>query len=102
MQKQPSLEVQQKVLHSPFDIETHKNTFVSYLEVVISPEGTVDGWDTALCKGSSQQEPLPQRLAFQSPGLSRLGPEAQFSRHGGEDPRALSPSSASSRVIFPV
>ncbi|MBR5297029.1 MAG: hypothetical protein IKU29_04065 [Parabacteroides sp.] len=42
MQKQPSLEVQQKVLHSPFDIETHKNTFVSYLEVVISPEGTVE------------------------------------------------------------
>ena len=41
------------------------------------------GWDTALCKGSSQQEPLPQRPAFQSPGLSRLGPEAQFSRHGG-------------------
>ena len=42
MWKQPSLEVQQKVLHSPFDIETHKNTFVSYLEVVISPEGEVE------------------------------------------------------------
>jgi hypothetical protein len=32
----------QEVLHSPFDIETHKQTFVSYLEVVISPEGVVE------------------------------------------------------------
>lgn len=42
MWKRPSFEVQQKVLHSPFDIETHKQTFVSYLEVVISPEGIVE------------------------------------------------------------
>lgn len=38
----PSHERMQKVLHSPFDIETHKETFVSYLEVVISPEGVVE------------------------------------------------------------
>lgn len=42
MWKRPSFDVQQKVLHSPFNIETHKNTFVSYLEVVISPEGEVE------------------------------------------------------------
>ena len=42
MWKQPTIERQQEVLHSPFDIETHKQTFVSYLEVVISPEGTVE------------------------------------------------------------
>lgn len=42
MWKQPSFDVEQKVLHSPFDIGTHKNTFVSYLEVVISPEGEVE------------------------------------------------------------
>ena len=30
------------VLHSPFDIETHKATFVNYLEVVILPNGTVE------------------------------------------------------------
>ena len=40
--KHPTMERQQEVLHSPFDIETHKQTFVSYLEVVISPEGTVE------------------------------------------------------------
>ena len=38
----PSIEEQQRVLHSPFDIETHKKTFVSYLEAVISPEGVVE------------------------------------------------------------
>ena len=40
--KAPSYERMQEVLHSPFDIETHKQTFVSYLEVVISPEGVVE------------------------------------------------------------
>lgn len=38
----PTIEEQQKVLHSPFDIETHRRTFISYLEVVISPEGVVE------------------------------------------------------------
>lgn len=32
---------QQEVLRSPFDIETHRETFVSYLEVCIDREGTV-------------------------------------------------------------
>lgn len=32
---------EQEVLHSPFDIEVHKATFVNYLEVCIDPEGTV-------------------------------------------------------------
>lgn len=40
--KSPSIEEQQRVLHSSFDIETHKKTFVSYLEAVISPEGVVE------------------------------------------------------------
>lgn len=31
----------QRILHSPFDIEVHKDTFVNYLEVVIHPDGTV-------------------------------------------------------------
>lgn len=30
---------QQKVLHSPFDIETHKKTFINYLEIIIDSEG---------------------------------------------------------------
>lgn len=30
------------VLHSPFDINVHKLTFINYLEVVISPEGVVE------------------------------------------------------------
>ena len=42
MWKHPTIERQQELLHSPFDISTHKQTFVSYLEVVISPEGTVE------------------------------------------------------------
>ena len=42
MNERPTMTRQQEVLHSPFDIETHKQTFVSYLEVVISPEGTVE------------------------------------------------------------
>lgn len=33
--------VQQKVLHSKFDIETHKNTFIDYLEVCIDADGSV-------------------------------------------------------------
>ena len=40
--KEPSHERMQEVLHGDFDIETHKETFVSYLEVVISPEGVVE------------------------------------------------------------
>lgn len=32
---------EQQVLHSPFDIETHKKTFINYLEVVILENGTV-------------------------------------------------------------
>lgn len=33
---------QEEVLHSAFDIETHKKTFVNYLEVVITPDGTIE------------------------------------------------------------
>ena len=32
---------QQEVLHSPFDINVHKATFINYLEVVIDTEGVV-------------------------------------------------------------
>lgn len=32
---------QQEVLHSPFDILTHKQTFTNYLEVLIDKEGVV-------------------------------------------------------------
>ena len=32
---------EQKVLHSPFDIETHKKTFINYLEVIIDTNGIV-------------------------------------------------------------
>ena len=31
-----------KVLHGNFDIETHKKTFVNYLEVIIREDGTVE------------------------------------------------------------
>lgn len=31
----------QKVLHSDFDINTHKKTFIDYLEVIIDEDGTV-------------------------------------------------------------
>lgn len=34
-------EQQQKVLHSKFDAEVHKKTFVNYLEVIIDEEGVV-------------------------------------------------------------
>lgn len=33
--------IEQKVLHSPFDIEIHKKTFINYLEVIIDENGTV-------------------------------------------------------------
>lgn len=33
-------EEQQRVLHSPFDIRTHKSTFINYLELIIRPNGT--------------------------------------------------------------
>lgn len=32
---------QQRVLNSPFDLETHKKTFTNYLEVIIDSEGNV-------------------------------------------------------------
>lgn len=32
---------QDEVLHSPFNIETHKKTFVNYLEVVITQDGVI-------------------------------------------------------------
>lgn len=37
----PSDEEQQRVLHSEFDINTHKKTFIDYLEVVIDEFGNV-------------------------------------------------------------
>lgn len=32
---------QQRILHSPFDPKVHKENFVNYLEVVITPDGVV-------------------------------------------------------------
>lgn len=32
----------QEILHGSFDIETHKKTFIDYLEVIIRPDGTVE------------------------------------------------------------
>lgn len=31
-----------KVLHSPFNVEVHKATFVNYLEIVILEDGTIE------------------------------------------------------------
>ena len=33
---------QQEILHEPFDIETHKKTFIDYLEVIVRSDGTVE------------------------------------------------------------
>jgi len=33
--------IQDEVLHSPFNIETHKKTFIDYLEVVITQDGVI-------------------------------------------------------------
>lgn len=33
--------VHQAALHSPFDIEIHKQLFINYLEVCIHPDGTI-------------------------------------------------------------
>ena len=35
------MDEQQRVLHSPFNIVTHKKTFVNYLEVVIDDKGEI-------------------------------------------------------------
>lgn len=40
MFQMPSDERMQEVLHSPFDIRTHKSTFINYLELIIRPDGT--------------------------------------------------------------
>lgn len=32
---------EERVLHGPFDLATHKATFVNYLEVVITEDGTI-------------------------------------------------------------
>ena len=39
---QPSVEEQQKILNSKFDVRVHKNSFINYLEVIIRPDGTVE------------------------------------------------------------
>lgn len=41
MFEEPSFEEQQKVLHEQFSIETHKKTFVSYLEVIMDENGEI-------------------------------------------------------------
>lgn len=40
--KPPSIRKQYEVLHSPFDLETHKATFVNYFETVILPDGKIE------------------------------------------------------------
>ena len=35
------MDEQQRVLHSPFYVETHKKTFKNYLEVMIDEDGIV-------------------------------------------------------------
>ena len=35
-----SFEEQQRVLHSPFNLEVHRKTFINYLEIIILPDGT--------------------------------------------------------------
>ena len=40
MFQEPTQERMQEVLHSPFDIATHKATFINYLELIIRPDGT--------------------------------------------------------------
>ena len=40
MFKAPSQERIQEVLNAPFDIRTHKETFIDYLEIIIKPDGT--------------------------------------------------------------
>lgn len=40
MFQMPSVERMQEVLHSPFDMRTHKSTFINYLELIIRPDGT--------------------------------------------------------------
>lgn len=33
---------QYEVLHSPFNVKTHKETFINYLEVIINPDGVIE------------------------------------------------------------
>ena len=36
------IEDQNKILHSPFDYETHSKTFIQYCETVIYPDGLIE------------------------------------------------------------
>lgn len=36
------MDVKYDVLHSPFDVNVHKKTFICYLEVIIRPDGTIE------------------------------------------------------------
>lgn len=40
MFQEPTQERIQEVLHAPFNIRTHKETFINYLEIIIKPDGT--------------------------------------------------------------
>lgn len=53
-----------KILHSPFDIETHKKAFVNYLEIIIREDGTVE------YAVPSHSEKLI-RIAMEKMGISR-------------------------------
>jgi len=35
-------DTQYEVLHSPFDVNVHKETFINYLEVIIKSDGTIE------------------------------------------------------------
>ncbi len=67
---------EQSVLRSPFDIETHKATFINYLEVVISEDGTV------MYAVPSHQEKLIllacQKLNVTRDELNELCPEEYY------------------------
>ena len=76
MWKNPTHERMQEVLHSPFDIETHKQTFVSYLEVVISPEGVVEyatpSHTDKLIEILAKQKGIKDFVSFSSPNRKDL------------------------------
>lgn len=63
----------QKILHSPFDVETHKQNFINYCEVIIWPDGKIEyavpSHNEALIKAYAKQHGLSRDEAVEEARL---------------------------------
>ena len=70
-----------EVLKRPFNIETHKKTFINYLEVVISPDGVIEY--AVPSHNGKLEEILMKKLKINRQQLSNLCPVEYYCNYYG-------------------